>query len=120
MDDEETIRVLLEEMLTRLGYEVESAHDGTAALDLYLRAQTAGMPFAAVVMDLMILKDMGGQETMAKLREIDPEVKAIVSSGYSNNSIMANFQQYGFRGRLPKPYQLSELSAVLQHVLHSS
>jgi CheY-like chemotaxis protein len=120
MDDEESIRLLLAEMLSRLGYEVASASDGAAALDLYRRAQHAGTPFTAIVMDLVILKGMGGKETMAKLRELDPEVKAIVSSGYSNDPIMTNFQQYGFCGRLPKPYQLSDLSTVLHQVLQPS
>lgn len=117
MDDEKPIRILLGEMLVRLGYEVESASNGAEALDLYRRAQEAGEPFAAVVMDLMIPGGMGGEETIANLRAIDPEAKAIVSSGYSSDPIMADFPRYGFCGVLPKPYQLSELNAVLQRVL---
>jgi signal transduction histidine kinase len=119
MDDEEAIRILLREMLLRLGYEVESASDGAEAIDLYRHAQEAGQPFAAVVMDLVVPGGMGGKEAISKLRALDPEVKAIVSSGYSNDPIMADFPHYGFCGVLPKPYQLSELSAVLQQVLTS-
>jgi two-component system, cell cycle sensor histidine kinase and response regulator CckA len=117
MDDEEAIRILLKEMLLRLGYEAESASDGAAAIDLYRHAQEAGQPFAAVVLDLVVPCGMGGKEALTTLRAINPEVKAIVSSGYSNDPIMADFSHYGFCGVLPKPYQLSELSAVLQQVL---
>lgn len=117
MDDEVSIRMMLKEMLLRLGYDVETANDGEEAIALYRHAQEAGEPFAAVVLDLVILGGMGGKETISSLLAINPEVKAIVSSGYSNDPIMADFAHYGFCGVLPKPYRLPELSAVLQQVL---
>jgi PAS domain S-box-containing protein len=118
MDDEEVIRILLSSMLSRLGYTVESAREGAEALALYRRAQEAGEPFDAVIMDLMIIDGMDGKEAIDKLREMDPQVKAIVSSGYSNDQVLADFQRYGFQGVLAKPYHLEELSTVLQQVIH--
>ena len=117
MDDEEIVRTVLTQMLTQLGYIVESARDGAEAILLYRRAKDVGQPFTVVLMDLTIATGMGGTETMAEIRQVDPEVKAIVSSGYSNDPVMANFRHYGFSGVLAKPYQLAELQAVLQNVI---
>ena len=75
------------------------------------------MPYDTVIMDLTIPGGMGGEETLDLLLEIDPEARAIVSSGYSNDAILADYQRRGFRGVLPKPYRLDELSEVLAHVL---
>jgi len=118
MDDEEGIRGVLSHMLTSLGYEITSAREGTEAIALYRSAQEAGTPFVAVILDLVVADGMGGQEAIARLRELDPQVKAIVSSGYSTDAVMADFQRYGFSGVLAKPYRLAELSALLQHVVH--
>jgi CheY-like chemotaxis protein len=117
MDDEEVIRHVTSQMLIQLGYTVESARDGAEAIALYHRAKAAGQPFTAMIMDLTIPAGMGGKDTIAELRRLDPTVKAIVSSGYSNDQVMANFRQYGFSGVLAKPYQLAELQAVLQRVI---
>ena len=119
MDDEEVIRKVVTLMLKQLGYSVESARDGDEAIALYRRAKAAGQPFTVVLMDLIIAAGMGGRETIARLRAFDPEIKAIVSSGYSNDPVMANFQHYGFSGVLAKPYQLAELRAVLDNVIGS-
>jgi two-component system, cell cycle sensor histidine kinase and response regulator CckA len=119
MDDEEVIRKVVTLMLKQLGYSVESARDGDEAIALYRRAKAAGQPFTVVLMDLIIAAGMGGRETIARLRAFDPEIKAIVSSGYSNDLVMANFQHYGFSGVLAKPYQLAELRAVLDDVIGS-
>jgi len=120
MDDEEVVRGVLDQMLTQLGYEVESAREGAEAIALYRHAKEAGAPFTAVILDLVVAGGMGGRETMAQLRELDPQIRAIVSSGYSNDAVMADVPRYGFSGVLPKPYQLAELSAVLQSVVHGT
>jgi two-component system, cell cycle sensor histidine kinase and response regulator CckA len=120
MDDEEVTRNVLSEMLTHLGYEVETARDGAEGIALYRHAQEVGAPFAAVILDLVVAGGMGGREAIAKLRELDPQIKAIASSGYSNDAVMADFSHYGFSGVLPKPYKLAELSAVLQCVIHGT
>ncbi len=117
MDDEADILTLVREMLRMLGYEVETARDGVEALDRYQQARITGAPFAAVIMDLTVPDGMGGKEAIRKLRELDPDVRAIVSSGYSYDPVMASFREYGFTGVIPKPYLMEDLGRVLQEVL---
>jgi PAS domain S-box-containing protein len=117
MDDQRDVREIVEQLLKHLGYEVSSAKDGAEAVDLYRKAQEAGRPFDAVIMDLTIPGGMGGKEAIQKLLEIDPKVKAIVSSGYSTDPIMADFRKFGFLGVVSKPYEVGELSAALLEVL---
>ena len=88
------------------------------ALNRYQEARASGTPVDAVIMDLTIPGGMGGEEAIQKLLAIDPEARAIVSSGYSNNPIMADYKKYGFSGVLAKPYKVAELSAVLQWVMN--
>lgn len=117
MDDEEIIRVVVERLLLQCGFEAELAKDGTEMLRLYREAKEAGRPFDAVILDLIIQNGMGGQEAMEHLIGYDPDVRVIVSSGFSNNPIMANFRDYGFSGFLPKPYKLDELKRVMKDIL---
>jgi CheY-like chemotaxis protein len=117
MDDEEVVRDVAGIMLKRIGYDVEFADDGAEALELYKKAEESGQPFDAVIVDLTIQGGMGGEQMIKKLLEIDPNVKAIVSSGYSTDAIMSNFKQYGFSGVVTKPYRIAELSETLYKVL---
>jgi PAS domain S-box-containing protein len=117
MDDEEMVREVLGRLLVRLGYEPEFARDGGEAIELFVQAQRSGQAFASVILDLTVPGGMGGKETMARLLEIDPQVKAIVSSGYSDDPIMADFQKYGFSGVIAKPYKISELGKILNQVI---
>ncbi len=119
MDDEELIRNVSTAMLTQLGYEAHAANDGEEAITRYLQAQKDGQPFDLVIMDLTVPGGMGGKEAIAHLRQIDPQIKAVVSSGYANDPIMANFGEYGFCGVAPKPFGLQELSQLLQMILSS-
>lgn len=116
MDDEEIVRTVAGIMLRDLGYDAEFARDGREAIETYKRAKASDRPFDAVIIDLTIPGGMGGKETIQKLTVLDPAVKAIVSSGYSNDPIMAEFKRYGFRGVVEKPYTLEELSQVLHRV----
>ena len=117
MDDEEIVRTLAERMLARLGYEVESAHDGAEALELYRAQLESGKGFEAVVMDLTIAGGMGGREAVKKILEMDPGARVIVSSGYSNDPIMSEYRAYGFRGVIAKPYTIEALSQALYRVV---
>jgi PAS domain S-box-containing protein len=117
MDDEEPIRKVVAEMLAYLGYETRAAMDGAEALQMYKKAMEEGSSFDAVIMDLTVPGGMGGQEAMEKLRLLDPEVKAIVSSGYSDGPVMSNYREHGFQGITLKPYKAEELSRALEKVL---
>lgn len=120
MDDEEMIRELINEVLTEIGYEVETAADGNEAIDFYKRIKESGKTFDAVIIDLEVPLGMGGKETVKKLLEIDPGVKAIVSSGYSNDSVFYEYEKYGFRTTLPKPYMIQELGEILSKMINAN
>jgi len=117
MDDDPMIRRLAQRLLGRLGYEVEAVEDGAAAINTYIRAREAGRPFDVVITDLTVPGGMGGKETAERLRRIDPQAKVIVSSGYSIDPVMAEYEKYGFCGMVTKPYQLSELGKVVYTVI---
>jgi len=117
VDDEEMVRNLLRQLLERLGYTVECVEDGTEAVGAYQRAQAAGQPFAVVILDYAIPGGMGGLETLTRLRVIDPQVTALISSGYANNPVMADWAHYGFSGVVAKPYTIAQLQEALHNVL---
>ncbi len=114
MDDDEAVRSAAAELLETIGYEVGTAADGSEAITLYTRAMEEGHPYDAVVLDLTVPEGVGGRETMTRLLAIDPEVKAIVSSGYSTDPVMANYREHGFSGVAVKPYRLADLAKTLR------
>jgi PAS domain S-box-containing protein len=117
MDDEEPIRQLVKEMLSHCGYQCELAKDGHETIALFQQAMRKGTHFSAVILDLTVPGGLGGKDTILRLREIDPHVIAFVSSGYSNDPIMANCESYGFNGAITKPYSLIGLSTILHQNL---
>jgi PAS domain S-box-containing protein len=117
MDDDQMIRELAGEILWHLGYEVEFAQDGGEAVALYRMSMKAVRPFDAVILDLTVRGGMGGKEAMQELIKMDPDVKGIVSSGYSDDPGMTDYKQYGFSGVVAKPYTLEELGEKLNQVL---
>ncbi len=117
MDDEEYLRDLLKTMLKTLGYQTELAKNGEEAVKKYKETKHSGQVFDAVILDLTVPGGMGGKQTIQELKKIDPNVKAIVSSGYSNDQVMANFREYGFIDILKKPYHMENLSIVLQNLI---
>jgi PAS domain S-box-containing protein len=118
MDDEGSVRQTASEMLTFLGYDMEFAGDGAEAVRLYKEAFCSGSPFDAVITDLTVCGGMGGKKAVHELLKIDPDVKAIVSSGYSNDALLSDYKKYGFYGVIAKPYRLQELGEVLSRVIH--
>jgi len=117
MDDEKMIRHLAGEILSYLGYKVSFSKDGAKAIEMYKDAMESGEPFDAVILDLTVRGGMGGKEAIRKLMEIDPHVTGIVSSGYSDDSVMTDFEKYGFKGVVAKPYSVNEVSVVLDEVI---
>ncbi len=118
MDDEDFVRDVLEEMLAQLGYDVEVVSRGEEAVASYERAMREDRPFDAVIMDLTVRGGMGGREALAKIRAIDPDVRAIVASGYSDDDTLADPDAYGFVEALPKPFVLRDLAEALERLLH--
>ncbi len=117
MDDEPEVRETAGAILTKLGYDCSYSANGQEALSLYQRAQAEGKPFILVIMDITVPGGMGGKEAMQKLLKIDPLAKGIVSSGYSNDPVMADHTRYGFSGVIAKPYSISQLDGLLRRVL---
>ena len=119
MDDEAMIRDLGAEMLSFLGHQVVTVADGQEAIDCYREAMSSSEPFDVVIMDLTIPGGMGGKEAAARLLKVDSDARIIVSSGYSNDPVVADYQQYGFAATMSKPYDIEKMRSVLQEVCSS-
>jgi two-component system cell cycle sensor histidine kinase/response regulator CckA len=119
MDDEPIVRDVAGELIRALGHEVEFSAHGEEAIVKYQMAKQFGKPFDLVILDLTIRGGMGGAETIRKLMAIAPGVKAVVSSGYSDDDNVQNHQKQGFKAFLKKPYNVDELREVLDKVLNS-
>ncbi|MEN8207737.1 MAG: PAS domain S-box protein [Candidatus Fermentibacteria bacterium] len=117
MDDDARVREVLSGMLEILGHVTTESSDGAEAVEIYREKFSSEEPFDAVIMDLTVPGGMGGEAAIDKLKAIDPDVKAIVSSGYANNTVLSCFSEYGFSGRLVKPFRISTLKKELNTVL---
>jgi PAS domain S-box-containing protein len=117
MDDEETIRLVVTQMLESLGHEVALAEDGEDAIEKYSEARRAGRAFDIVILDLTVRGGMGGDETVRKLKEIDPNIKTVVSTGYSDNPVASEYLSHGFTASLSKPYTIEALRNNLNSLL---
>lgn len=116
MDDKQNILDMAGRILDRMGYETAFATDGRQAIEINESSLATGEPFDAVILDLTVPGGMGGVKVIQELHKLNPEIKAIVSSGYFNDPIMANYQDYGFSGIVPKPYTMNQLAEVLNDV----
>lgn len=118
MDDEDYVRDVASQMLRLIGYEVEVAKDGNETVELYQKAKDSRHPFNVVILDLSIPGGMGGKETVKKLTEIDPNVKAIASTGHLlSDPVVVDYRQYGFNGLIVKPYDMEDLNEILRKVI---
>jgi DNA-binding NtrC family response regulator len=120
LDDEASIRRILELMLTRLGHPVETAGSGEEAIRRYCAALQAGQPFGAVIIDLNLRDGRGGLQTLREIQAADPAVRAIVSSGSSRDPIVTEHRQHGFCGVLPKPFRVQDVTDALAAALGSA
>ena len=114
MDDEAVVREVAKKMIEAMGHDIDLACHGEEAIDKYQNALMSADPFDLVILDLTIKGGMGGKETINKLREIDPQVKAVVSSGYSDNPVVSEYTDFGFKGLLNKPYTIKALEECLK------
>jgi signal transduction histidine kinase/CheY-like chemotaxis protein len=117
MDDEELVQTVTKEMLDQLGHEVVVVAEGKDAIKTYQESMTSGKPFDLVIMDLTIPGGMGGKEAVREILNIDPDAKVIVSSGYSNDPVMAKYKDYGFCSAIAKPFRLTELSRTINQIM---
>jgi CheY-like chemotaxis protein len=98
-----------------MGHRVDSARHGSEAVELYIKSKEGGEAYDLVILDLTIRGGMGGQKTIRKLIEIDPDVKAIVASGYANDPVMANYEKYGFKAAIAKPFTIAKFRKVMRN-----
>lgn len=120
MDDDKLVRDVLAEMLTVLGYQSELTRDGEEAERKYVEALQAGEHYEAVILDLTVRGGMGGKQAMTKLKKIDPNINAIVASGYSTDVVLEDYGRFGFSGYVTKPFELNTLSKVLNKTIRAS
>jgi len=117
MDDDGGVRRMGKSMLVRLGHSIDTAVDGDEALEKYRAAKVGDRPFDLVIMDLTIPGGLGGKETIVELLKIDPHARVIVSSGYSTDPVLANFSNFGFSGKLAKPFEIAEVKQEISRVM---
>jgi signal transduction histidine kinase/CheY-like chemotaxis protein len=117
MDDAKAVRDVTGAMLGYIGYDVEFARDGREAIALYREAKQSDEPFDAVILDFTVQGGMGGKEAIQLLLAVDPHIRAIISSGYSGDPIMSEYQAYGFKTAILKPYKMEELEEILERLI---
>ncbi|HWP92058.1 MAG TPA: PAS domain S-box protein [Thermodesulfobacteriota bacterium] len=120
VDDVDIVRETAGEILSHLGYEVDYAKNGNEVIEKYARSRENGKPIDTVIIDLNIPGEIGGQEAIQKLLDKYPGVKAIVSTGYSNDPILSDYGKYGFRGVISKPYKIEELGDIVYEVINGN
>ncbi|HEX9021564.1 MAG TPA: response regulator [Nitrospirota bacterium] len=118
MDDEEAVCNVIGSILATMGCLADMTKNGEAALASYIKAKSRGVPFDAVILDLHVSRGMNGRETMKKLLEFDPDVKAVVTSGDFTDPWITDFRVFGFKEALPKPFRPAELKKALLPLLH--
>ena len=116
MDDDDMVRTIASEILKTFGHKVIEASDGKEVVEIYRDRMEKGKHIDLLIMDLTVPGGMGGVEAMEELLKMDPHVKAVVASGYSNDPVMSNYQKYGFKAALLKPYTIKEINEVISRI----
>ncbi len=119
MEEEPSIRNLIEKMLVPKGFDVVCANEGAEAIELYRDAKALQRPFDVVILDLTVTFGMGAKETIRHLKEIDPDVKGIVSSGYYFDDVIVNYSKHGFKGAITKPFSIKKLVATVNEMIQN-
>ena len=115
MDDDPLIRKTVQLLLLRLGFDSTLAKNGEEAIKHYIQAQKSKKPFQFVILDYIIHEGMGGKETLNEIRQIDPNVKIILASGYKKD-ILERYKEYGFNSMLKKPFTISDLKNAITEI----
>jgi signal transduction histidine kinase/ActR/RegA family two-component response regulator len=118
MDDDKQIRTVAKKLLTRLGYNIEVVESGELVIERYLASKKNNQFYDVIILDLTVRGGLGGLETLKKLKQLDPEIKVIVTSGYSNDPVLSNFQNYGFIGKIEKPFVIETMSRVISEIIN--
>jgi PAS domain S-box-containing protein len=117
MDDDDSVRMVASRMLKKFGYDVKTAVNGEEAISFFRESYKAGATFDAVILDLTVITGMGGEEAARGIKRIDAKASIIVTSGYSTDSIMSDYERYGFCGVIVKPYKIKDLSKLMSRVI---
>jgi len=119
MDDESVVRQVTGNMLQSLGYRVTTCINGEQAIDCFKRAKETAAPYLAVIMDLTVIGGMGGKEAAQHILALDPRAQLVVSSGYFDDPVLADYKEYGFCAVMPKPYKVSDLAELMNSLSRS-
>jgi signal transduction histidine kinase/CheY-like chemotaxis protein len=117
MDDEKAVRDATGIVLHYIGYEVEFAMDGSEAIDLYKAAKEKGQPFSVVILDMNVTDGKGAKETIKELLQIDQQIKAVLTTGYTDDPVVSEFSKYGFCAAVAVPYDLEKMKEILSMLI---
>ena len=117
MDDEEAMLKMARRMIGGMGYDTIFSTHGAQAVEIYRESFQSSEPFDLVILDLTVPGGMGGAKTIPELLKINPDAKVLVSSGYSNDPVMSDYQRYGFCGVLEKPYSSDQMAELLNEIM---
>jgi CheY-like chemotaxis protein len=117
MDDQEIVRETVSSLLEQLGHEIVMAADGVEAIDMYRKSFRSENHIDLLIMDLTVPGGMGGEKAVKEILKINPEARVLVTNGYSNNPVMANYSEYGFCAAVIKPFKLDEAKRAISKAL---
>jgi len=119
MDDDEMVRNTAKAILALAEYEVDCAKDGSEAIEYYRKSLLENNSYSAVLLDVVVKSGVGGKETMRRLLQMDPLVNAIISSGYTEDTVMSDYSRFKFKGRISKPYRAEDLQKLVNEISNS-